>query len=449
MNKNKPALGQGVRKLTLTDQAPDCDIYINKPIYNLKEIVANKKVIDIGCGFGRNKSLVELAGGEWTGVEPFEGGANTVVGDAENLPFDDAIFDVAIMDAVLEHIPDVGKAISEVARVLKPGGVFIGYVAFMECFHEISYSHLSFKALEHYSTINGMKLEKIVRDAGAIPATIAILDGIPKVGLTNDELRRISSLSTVPHEANAPLSMRDYISKASRRDVAFMISGGRNASTTVSATMLFAAQAGIRVFATGGIGGVHRAQDGLLSIDISADLTELGRTPVAVVCSGVKSILDIPSTLEVLETQGVPVMTYRSNEFPAFFTASSGCPSPYRFDDCEDIARMLHAGDKFCLQQGIVVAVPNPLPIVDSVELNQCIDHALQSAKRENIKGSAITPYLLAAVNKLTKGESLEANKRLVFNNAKIAAEISVIYSSRYQQNRKYMDIFCGTLHLK
>ena len=161
MNKNKPALGQGVRKLTLTDQAPDCDIYINKPIYNLKEIVANKKVIDIGCGFGRNKSLVELAGGEWTGVEPFEGGANTVVGDAENLPFDDAIFDVAIMDAVLEHIPDVGKAISEVARVLKPGGVFIGYVAFMECFHEISYSHLSFKALEHYSTINGMKLEKI------------------------------------------------------------------------------------------------------------------------------------------------------------------------------------------------------------------------------------------------------------------------------------------------
>ena len=161
MNRDNPVLGQGVRKLTLKDQAPQCDIYINKPIYDLKEIVTNKKVIDIGCGYGRNKTIVESAGGEWIGVEPFEGGAHTVVGSAEDLPFEDNTFDVAIMDAVLEHIPDVGKAFSEVARVLKPKGVFIGYVAFMECFHEISYSHLSFKALEHYSNINGMKLEKI------------------------------------------------------------------------------------------------------------------------------------------------------------------------------------------------------------------------------------------------------------------------------------------------
>lgn len=161
MTEKDPVLGQGVRKLTLKDQAPECEIQINKPIYDFKEIVSNKKVIDIGCGYGRNKAIVESVGGEWIGVEPFEGGQHTVVGSAEDLPFEDNSFDVAIMDAVLEHIPDVGKAFSEVARVLKPGGVFIGYVAFMECFHEISYSHLSFKALEHYSNINGMKLEKI------------------------------------------------------------------------------------------------------------------------------------------------------------------------------------------------------------------------------------------------------------------------------------------------
>ena len=161
MKTKEPALGQGVRKLTLKDQAPDCEIYINKSIYKLEEIVANKKVADIGCGYGRNKRLVESLGGEWIGVEPFEGGAHTVVANAEDLPFDNASFDVVIMDAVLEHIPDVSKAITEVARILKSGGVFIGYSAFMECFHEISYSHLSFKALEHYANINGMKLEKI------------------------------------------------------------------------------------------------------------------------------------------------------------------------------------------------------------------------------------------------------------------------------------------------
>lgn len=160
-NRENPIKSQGVRKLTIEDQAPNCDIVINKPVYNISEIVANKKVADIGCGYGRNKDLVESLGGEWVGIEPFEGGAHTVVASAEDLPFEDNSFDVVIMDAVLEHIPDVGKAISEVGRILKPGGVFIGYVAFMECFHEISYSHLSFKALEHYAEINGMRLEKI------------------------------------------------------------------------------------------------------------------------------------------------------------------------------------------------------------------------------------------------------------------------------------------------
>ena len=161
MSEQKPPLGQGVRKLTIEDQAPQCEIFINQQLYDIGELSRGKKVVDIGCGYGRNKSIVESAGGEWTGVEPFEGGAHTVVGDAENLPFTDNIFDVAIMDAVLEHIPNVGKAFEEVARVLKPGGMFIGYSAFMECFHEISYSHLSFKALEHYAKINGMRLDKI------------------------------------------------------------------------------------------------------------------------------------------------------------------------------------------------------------------------------------------------------------------------------------------------
>lgn len=149
---------QGVRKLTLRDQSPNCPIVINKPLYDLATVCAKKKVIDIGCGYGRNQPLVERVGGEWVGVEPFEGGAHTVLGTAESLPFAAATFDVAIMDAVLEHVPNVEKSFAEVARVLRPGGLFVGYVAFMECFHEISYCHLSFKALENYAAVNGMRL---------------------------------------------------------------------------------------------------------------------------------------------------------------------------------------------------------------------------------------------------------------------------------------------------
>ena len=154
-------MGDGVRTLSLENQLPDCEIYINRTLYQLEDLVKGKKVVDIGCGHGPNKPIVEEAGGEWVGVEPFEGGAHTVIGDAEDLPFEDASFDIAIMDAVLEHIPNVSNAFREVSRILKPGGLFIGYVAFMECFHEISYSHLSFKALEHFSNINGLKLEKV------------------------------------------------------------------------------------------------------------------------------------------------------------------------------------------------------------------------------------------------------------------------------------------------
>ncbi len=160
MDKKKPS--QGVRKLTLKDQLPDCEIFVNKQnLYALSELCKNKCVADIGCGFGKNQEIVESAGGKWFGIEPFEGGANTLTGSAEDVPLEDNSVDVVIMDAVLEHVEDPVKAFSEVSRILKKGGFFIGYVAFMECFHEISYAHLSHKFLERYSVLNGMKLLKI------------------------------------------------------------------------------------------------------------------------------------------------------------------------------------------------------------------------------------------------------------------------------------------------
>lgn len=154
-------MGAGVRRLTLRDQLPVCRIIINGNLYSLAELCRNADVVDIGCGFGQNRKIVEACGGRWTGVEPFAGGGHTVTASADNLPFEDGTFDVAIMDAVLEHLPDVESSFGEVARVLRPGGSFVGYVAFMECFHEISYQHLSFKALEHLSTKNGCVLEAI------------------------------------------------------------------------------------------------------------------------------------------------------------------------------------------------------------------------------------------------------------------------------------------------
>jgi SAM-dependent methyltransferase len=161
MNRENPLKGQGVRILTLRDQAPNCDFFVNTVIYDVKAMATGKKVVDIGCGYGRTRKVVEAVGGEWTGVEPFEGGGQTVIADAESLPFENNSYDLAIMDSVLEHIPDASKAIAEVGRILKPNGYFVGYVAFMECFHEISYSHLSYKAMEHFAKVNGMVLEKI------------------------------------------------------------------------------------------------------------------------------------------------------------------------------------------------------------------------------------------------------------------------------------------------
>lgn len=155
-------LAKGVRHISVYDQKPDCEIFINQPLFDIAELAAGgKKVVDIGCGYGRNRKKVEDAGGIWVGVEPFEGGMHTVVGRAEDLPFEDNTFDIALMTSVMEHVEDVGAAFKEISRVLKKGGVFVGYIAFMECFHEISYNHLSFKGIEYYCNVNGMKLEKI------------------------------------------------------------------------------------------------------------------------------------------------------------------------------------------------------------------------------------------------------------------------------------------------
>lgn len=157
-----PPPGKGVRYLTMYDQKPDCELFVNDPLYDIADLAKNgKRVVDIGCGYGKNKKRVEDAGGIWVGVEPFEGGAHTVVGSAENLPFEDESFDIALMTSVMEHVQDVGASFKEISRVLKKGGLFVGYSAFMECFHEISYNHLSFKGIEYYCNINGMKLEKI------------------------------------------------------------------------------------------------------------------------------------------------------------------------------------------------------------------------------------------------------------------------------------------------
>lgn len=158
---NAPPPGQGVRKLGLEEQRPDCKIVINRPIYSLAALAAGKAVVDIGCGYGRTRAVVESVGGTWTGVEPFPGGGSTVTASAEQLPFPDASFDVVIMDAVLEHLEEVEKSFSEVARVLKPGGTFVGYSAFMECFHEISYFHISFKGIEHLAKKNGLVLSTL------------------------------------------------------------------------------------------------------------------------------------------------------------------------------------------------------------------------------------------------------------------------------------------------
>lgn len=251
--------------------------------------------------------------------------------------------------------------------------------------------------------------EAAVREEGAIPATIAIMKGCPKVGLTNSEIELLAN-------------QKDVI-KASRRDLAAAITLEQTAATTVSATMLFAAQAGIRVFATGGIGGAHRGEQ---PFDISADLTELARTPVAVICAGAKGILDLPRTLEILETLGVPVIGFGTDEFPAFYVRSSGEQVSIRADEPKLVARILqtHWG-----LGGAGVVVAQPVEEHFALTRNE-FDWGLREAEAQaasaKVRGPGLTPYLLARLAEITNGKTLSANRALIIANARLAARISI-----------------------
>ena len=255
-----------------------------------------------------------------------------------------------------------------------------------------------------------LKVEQVIRDHGAIPATIGIINGEPVVGMTPDEIELFGKAKNIV--------------KASRRDLPVVYAKKLWAATTVSSSMILANQAGIEVFVTGGIGGVHRgAQE---SMDISADLQELGKTNVTVVCAGAKAILDLPLTLEYLETMGVPVLGYKTKELPAFYTAHSGLGVDYQIDSPEEAANIIVEKRKNNLMGGILIT--NPIPeeyAMDSKTINDAIEKALSMADEQGIKGKEITPFLLKNIVDITGGDSLESNIALILNNAALGAEIS------------------------
>ena len=256
-----------------------------------------------------------------------------------------------------------------------------------------------------------LAMEAAVREAGAVPATIAVVAGRIRVGLTQAEIGMLAALP--PHSAR----------KCSRRDFPIVLAQGEHGATTVAGTMIVAHRAGIRVFATGGIGGVHRGQP----FDISADLSELGRTPVAVVCSGPKSILDLPLTLEVLETQGVPVVGYRTATLPAFYSRDSGLAIDARVEDAAGAARIIHSAERMGLSQGILFTVPVPqeheLPFA---EAERAIVAATAEAGVKGIHGKELTPFLLGRISELSGGRSQTANTALLRNYARVAGLIAV-----------------------
>ncbi len=261
-----------------------------------------------------------------------------------------------------------------------------------------------------------LNVEKIIRDAGAIPATVAIIGGRLKAGLTPEEIEYFGKKGQA-------------IAKASRRDIAMLCARGEDGATTVTTTMMIAHMAGISFFATGGIGGVHRGAE--TTMDISADLEELAQTPVTVVCAGAKAILDLALTLEYLETHGVPVLGYRTKELPAFYSRRSGLEVDYQVDSPEEIARAFHAQRAMGLRGGMLVT--NPIPeayAMDDDVINRAIDQAVAESVAQGVKGKKITPFLLARVAELTGGDSLESNIRLVYNNARLAAETAVAYAA-------------------
>jgi len=256
-----------------------------------------------------------------------------------------------------------------------------------------------------------LEVAQAVRDNGAIPATIAVQGGYLKVGLSAKEITHLGKLG-------------QQVIKTSRRDLPFVVARKEDGATTVAATMIIAAIAGIRIFATGGIGGVHRGVEE--TFDISADLEELARSNVAVVCAGIKSVLDIGRTLEYLETKGVPVVGYQTDTLPAFYTLSSGYPVDYRVDEVAEIVHALRTKLSMGLEGGMVIA--NPIPAehaLDEVEVEAAIADALEEMKNAEISGKDATPFLLQRIAERTGGQSLEANIQLVLNNARLAAKIA------------------------
>ena len=257
-----------------------------------------------------------------------------------------------------------------------------------------------------------MLVEKTIRDNGAVPATIAIIGGRLKAGLSAEEIEYLGKAGSA-------------VAKASRRDLAALVAEGKDGATTVTTTMMIAHMAGISIFATGGIGGVHRGAE--TTMDISADLEELGSTPVMVVCAGAKSILDLGLTLEYLETKGVPVIGYGTDELPAFYTRHSGFGVDYRADSPAQLAGMFKAQKELGLKGGMLVT--NPIPeeyAMDKAVIDAAIDQAMKESIEQGIHGKEATPFLLAKVVELTGGSSLESNIQLVLNNATLAAKTAV-----------------------
>ena len=293
-----------------------------------------------------------------------------------------------------------------------------------EVIHALEYQ-LPIVALESILFSNGMSssdslsttkiVEELIREAGAVPATIALYEGKIHIGV-DDKLMEV-------------LANRNDVIKASRRDLSFVLSRKIPASTSVAATMFCAHFAGLPLFVTGGIGGVHH-QVGE-TFDISADLIELSCTPVTVICSGAKSILDLPKTLEVLETHGVTVVGYGTDEFPAFYTHSSGIPLLQRLDTAEDIAMLMHYQRKLCINNGLVVA--NPIPKIAEIPDSQLMPIIAQAQREaKSLNGKAITPFLLKRVAELTSGQSLKADIELIKNNAVLGAKIAIAYKKHH-----------------
>ena len=301
------------------------------------------------------------------------------------------------------------------------------YLEFSKEVQEAIKNELPIVALESTIISHGMpypqniemaeRCEDIVRENGAVPATIAIMDGKIKIGLSKEDLKTLATAKNV--------------AKVSRRDFAAVIAEGEIGATTVASTMISAEMAGIKFFVTGGIGGVHRGFEE--TMDVSADLEELCKTNVNVICAGAKSILDIPRTLEYLETKGVPVIGYKTDQLPAFFTRESGLKLAIRKDSLNEIAQLINAKDALELSGGTVIA--NPISEDDQLDkdyIDSIINEAIESANEEGISGKEMTPFLLSKIVDKTNGKSLEANISLVFNNADIGSKLAVELSKLF-----------------